>query len=99
MDEKAEEQIEKSFIPFTETNKTPHIILFRGRRVCTSSGKSIWNSKGAAKSALTHHLKSVAYKIRYYLKQSFITSSDLKEWAEQNIQVIPLVDHEKLKNL
>ncbi len=54
------DEIIKSFEPFKgrpPKKTTPCIIKINGVRMKTKSGKAVWPSKGAAKAAITHHLK------------------------------------------
>lgn len=97
------EEVEQSFDLY-DSNKDACVILFRGRRVIVSSGKSLWTSKGPARAALTNHLYSFKRQIGLYdaydKDQRERRMKNLKkfdEWVAENIKVVSLVEYENLQ--
>lgn len=83
-----------------------YVVLIRGKRATLRSGKSLWKSKGAAKSALRHHLNSMQYGVDCYVasdeldnhgspKKNYTLERELirqteDEWITKNTIVMPL---------
>lgn len=96
-----------------DVDKKAFIILLNGKRVKVRTGKSVWNSSGAAKNAINNHVSymhnyadiyNVDFKDR---EERYAAESEakkaIKEWIEGNIKVVSVGEFEnsqaKLKKI
>lgn len=73
-----------NFNMFPERSKSVFVVKFQGQRVSMVSGKSSWNSKGTARSAITNTLEGVASSYNRKKPPSLpkITASELRKALE-----------------
>ena len=82
-----------------DADKQAFVLLLNGKRVKTTTGKSVWTSKGAAKNALNNHMRQVDYyNYNLTIEDREEKNQAKKEWIEQNIQVVSIAEWEALKN-
>jgi len=92
-----------------EKDKDTFVILVRGKRIITRSGKSVWSSIGAAKNAFNNHLDSATKISRLYwdIDDKFEDSDIVfnsyeiaikykKEWISENVSFITMKDYLKM---
>ena len=97
-----------SFEQYDSVSKEQYVILINGKRVRMRSGKTVWNGKGPAKSALRNHITHVLWRNKVDCNNYMITDQDggkdygavrdtIKvaedEWIDKYVVFMPLAEY------
>lgn len=70
-----------------------YILLYKGKRIATRSGKDIWRAVAHAKSALKAHMDYLINKynaIIYFNTSRKILEEEIREFIKENFQIVEI---------